>query len=93
MDCEFQRDELVRDSNWVVDIGDASAALRKVLSKYNYKNLDELPQFSGVNTTTEFMCRVVFDDMVAEFADQFDGALKVTIAESHTAWASYSGKL
>ncbi len=42
--------------NWVVDIGEASEVLGKVLRAYNFKNLDEL--FPEENTTTEFMCRV-----------------------------------
>jgi hypothetical protein len=40
----------------VVDIGEASELLGKILSKYNFKNLDEV--FPGENTTTEFMCKV-----------------------------------
>lgn len=44
--------------NWVVDIGEASEALGAVLRKYNFQNLDEV--FPGENTTTEFMCKVIF---------------------------------
>lgn len=56
VDAEFKTSELVDKSNWVVDIGAASTMLAEVLSKYNFKNLNEL--FPGQNTTTEFMCKV-----------------------------------
>lgn len=91
VDCEFICDDLVPRSNWVVDIGAASDALKKILSQYNYKNLDDLPQFAGENTTTEFMCKQVFDGMATEFEGKFQGKLKVRLAESHSAWASYVG--
>jgi hypothetical protein len=42
--------------NWVVDIGEASDVLGRVLKGYNFKNLDEV--FPDENTTTEFMCKV-----------------------------------
>lgn len=56
VDAEFKTSELVDKSNWVVDIGAASTMLAEVLSKYNFKNLNEI--FPGQNTTTEFMCKV-----------------------------------
>lgn len=56
VDAEFKTDALVDKSNWVVDIGAASSMLAEVLSKYNFKNLNEI--FPGQNTTTEFMCKV-----------------------------------
>lgn len=93
VDCEFICDELVSGSNWVIDIGYASTALKSVLSVYNYKNLDDLPQFSGLNTTTEFMCKQVFDGMRADVAGKFSGKVKVTLAESHTASASFTGSV
>jgi 6-pyruvoyltetrahydropterin/6-carboxytetrahydropterin synthase len=91
VDCEFQCDELVAGSNWVVDIGAASDALKKVLAAYNFQNLDALAQFSGQNTTTEFMCKQVFDGIAATISGAFKGSVKVTISESHAAWASYTG--
>jgi 6-pyruvoyl-tetrahydropterin synthase len=91
VDCEFVCEELVPRSNWVVDIGMASETLKKVLSKYDYKNLDDLPDLANQNTTTEYMCKTVFDDMSAAFHGKFSGQIKVRIAESHAAWASFTG--
>lgn len=91
VDVEFSCDELVPKLNWVVDIGEASSVLHKVVSKYNMKNLDELDELKGENTTTEFMCKKVFDGVADEYRGRFTGVVKVTLAESHKAWASFSG--
>ena len=45
----------------VVDIARAQEILKEALVPLNYRNLDELPQFKGMNTTTEFLTKYVFD--------------------------------
>ena len=44
-----------------MDIGRALEVLAEVLKPLHYANLDELPEFSGQLTTTEFLCRHIFD--------------------------------
>ena len=97
VDVEFRRRELDADSI-VVDIGRATEALREVLAALNYRNLDEVPDFAGRNTTTEFLAKTVFDRMRACIRDGQLGApaigiesLRVTLHESHVAWASFEG--
>lgn len=99
IDATFQRTELDADG-LVVDIGLASDTLRAVLAEFNFRNLDDEPTFAGRNTTTEFMARVVFDRLAAAIRDGRLGEggrglerLKVTLHESHIAWASYEGAL
>jgi 6-pyruvoyl-tetrahydropterin synthase len=99
VDLELQRPELDEDG-LVVDIGLASQALHEVLKELNYRNLDGEPTFTGVNTTTEFLARVVFDRIAERVAagDLGPGAaglsaLRVTLHESHVAAASYEGGL
>jgi 6-pyruvoyl-tetrahydropterin synthase len=99
IDATFQRTELDADG-LVVDIGLASDTLRSVLAEFNFRNLDDEPAFAGRNTTTEFMARVVFDRLAAAIRDGRLGEggrglerLKVTLHESHIAWASYGGAL
>lgn len=99
VDVEFRRATL-DDNNVVVDIGRASDALADIVSEFNFQNLDELPELHGENTTTEFMCKTVFSRMVDRIradalgpgASQID-SIKVTLHESHVAWASYEGRL
>src|SRR5437899_12188964 len=60
VDATFRRAELDAD-NIVVDIGLATRELRAVLDGLNYRNLDDEPAFTGVNTSTEFLAKVVAD--------------------------------
>ena len=99
VDLELRRPQLDADG-LVVDIGLASTALSEILGEFNYRNLDEMDAFSGRNTTTEFLARVVFDRMAQRISAGGLGetargltALRVTLHESHVAWASYEGKL
>jgi 6-pyruvoyl-tetrahydropterin synthase len=99
VDLELRRPALDADGI-VVDIGLATETLRGVLSDLNFRNLDEDPAFSGRNTTTEFMARVIFDRIAARIAAGALGPhaggltqMRVTLHESHVAWAAYEGTL
>jgi 6-pyruvoyl-tetrahydropterin synthase len=84
----------------VVDIGRALDVLKTVLDPLKYQNLDAMPQFKGINTTTEFLTKHVFDGM-AEAARKGglgrDGrelhTVRVTVAESPSARAWYEAPL
>ncbi|BCB76120.1 6-carboxytetrahydropterin synthase [Phytohabitans flavus] len=99
VDATFRRPELDAD-NIVVDIGLATAQLGEVLGDLNYRNLDDEPAFAGINTSTEFLAKVIADrlaDRVAagalgEGARGLSG-ITVTLHESHAAWASYERPL
>jgi 6-pyruvoyl-tetrahydropterin synthase len=75
--------------NLLIDIGLAKAELRRVLDTMDYHNLDELPEFAGQNTTTEYMaCRI--HTLLAEACHARRlAALRVTLRESPLAWAAY----
>jgi 6-pyruvoyl-tetrahydropterin synthase len=99
VDVAFFREELTGDGV-VVDIGRAGDALRRTLAPLNYKNLDDLPQFAGRNTTTEFLAKHVFDAMAQAAHDGELGPggegiarIRVTLHESHVARAWYEGGL
>jgi 6-pyruvoyl-tetrahydropterin synthase len=84
----------------VVDIGRATAILRETLEPLNYRNLDELPQFKGQNTTTEFLAKYLFDRLVERVSKDDLGrpaqevtSMRVTISESHVARAWYEGPI
>ena len=75
--------------NTVIDISLASGILGAVLDKFRYKNLDEMPEFKGKLTTTEFMARCIHDDVKDKASGRFNGKIGVTLGESHIAWATY----
>ena len=97
IDCEFRAERLTPD-NIVVDIGRACDTLKAVCGELSYRNLDEVEAFAGTNTTTEFLARHVFDRMSAaarggQLGPGSEGiaSIKVTLWESHIAWAAYEG--
>jgi len=99
VDVTFQRSALDSD-NLVIDIGLASDALKAILARYNYSNLDNVAEFAGQNTTTEFMARVIFERLaeaikagtLGETAHGIE-RIEVKLNESHIAWASFEGAL
>ena len=91
----------VLDTNGIViDIGRALDVLKATLQPINYCNLDDRPEFRGVNTTTEFLTKYIFDQLAAAArADQLGRpgselhAIRVTISESHIARAWYEAEI
>lgn len=97
VDVAFFREELTRH-NVVVDIGAALQVLHEILKPLAYRNLDDLPEFKGTLTTTEFLCRYIFDEMAKaarEGALGEDGKsldrIRVTLHETDLARAWYEG--
>jgi 6-pyruvoyl-tetrahydropterin synthase len=99
VDATFRRAALDAD-NIVVDIGRAAQELHAVVAELSYRNLDEEPDFAGMNTSTEALARVVADRLaervksgaLGDAARELEG-LVVTLHESHVAWASYERPL
>lgn len=97
VDLSFRRADLSA-ANIVVDIGAATGLLKEILGKVNFRNLDDLPEFAGQNTTTEFLARWIHAEVSRELKAGRLGAdgkavraLCVELGESHIAWASYEG--
>ena len=99
VDATFRRPELDPD-NIVVDIGRATDTLKGIVGALNYRNLDEVPEFAGVNTSTEFLAKHIADALAGAAGSGGLGAhaggltgIAVTLHESHVAWASYERDL
>ena len=85
------RAEQVDSNGIVVDIGLAAVQLRAVLARLEYRNLDDLPEFAGLITTTEVLAHAIADRL-ADWARTEPHpliSLTVTLRESPVAWASY----
>ncbi|KMO22259.1 6-pyruvoyl trahydropterin synthase family protein [Methylobacterium platani] len=99
VDVAFFRESLTADGV-VVDIGRAGEALKAVLAPLNYRNLDDLPDFAGTNTTTEFLCGHIHGAMAAAARAGALGPggegvsrIRVTLHESHLARAWFEAPL
>ena len=97
VDVAFYREKLTAQ-NVVVDIGAALDVLNKTLKPLGYQNLDALPQFKGHLTTTEFLCKYVFDAVAKAAREGALGAdgtglskLRVTLSETDLARATFEG--
>src|ERR1700754_4544066 len=99
VDATFRRTDLDAD-NIVVDIGLATQQLGAVLADLNYRNLDDDPAFEGINTSTEYLAKVIADRLadsvhageLGEGAHGLSG-ISVTLNESHVASAGYERSL
>ena len=92
--------ETLDDNGIVVDIGRAHEALKAALASLNYRNLDDLAELKGHNTTTEFLTKHIFERLAAaaragdlgRAPDQLK-SIRVTLSESHVACAWYEADL
>jgi len=100
VEIEFRREQL-DEFGLVCDIGRAITVLREVLAGFNYRNLDELPELAGRNTTTEFMAGEIFSRMKTRIAQGDLGpgtagalhSMRVVLRESPVAWAACDAHL
>lgn len=99
VDAAFVADTLDADGI-VIDIGRAHDALKAMLGPLNYRNLDDIPEFKGQNTTTEFLSKHIYDGLAkAARAGELGRpgrelkALRITLSKSHVARASYEAPL
>lgn len=89
--AEFASEQL-DEHGIVIDIGLATKLLAEVLEPLRFRNLDELEQFAGANTTTEALAKWMHGQLAGRLA-HFRGGLRVTLEESRTAWASYEAAI
>lgn len=100
VEMEVRRAQLDADG-LVCDIGRALATLKETLGTFNYRNLDELPEFRGRNTTTEFLAGEIFRRLKLRVAEGALGpgtagsltSLRIVVRESPVAWAAFEGPL
>lgn len=92
--------EGLSQNNVVVDIGRALEVLADVLRPLHYANLDEEPEFAGQLTTTEFLCRHIFERFaeavragrLGEGGEEI-ARIRVRLAETPNAAASFEGRV
>ena len=88
----------LNNKNVIMDIGKATDMLKSIISKYNYKNLDEIADLKDILTTTEFMAKKITEDIYDyliknnEPIDKLK-SIKIILKENHLASASYNKNL
>ena len=99
VEAEFRAEKL-DTLHLLVDIGLAKVELRKALDPIDYRNLDAEPVFAGLNTTTEYLCWYIHQQLAAALKAGKLGAqsgnvtsLKILLRESPNAWAAYEAEV
>jgi 6-pyruvoyltetrahydropterin/6-carboxytetrahydropterin synthase len=97
VEAELRRASLDVDGI-VCDIGHALDLLKAVLGEFDYRNLDELPEFRGRNTTTEFLAAEIHRRLARRIKEgglgsQTITSLRVVLRETPVAWAAYDAPL
>tara|TARA_B110000438_G_scaffold88297_1_gene87803 strand:- start:1639 stop:2040 length:402 start_codon:yes stop_codon:yes gene_type:complete len=98
VDAEFFA-EKVNKYNIIMDLGVVTDILSDVLKFYSYKNLDEVEEFKGIITSTEFLAKDIYDRICAKLKKNYHSdyqslnKLKITLTESNVAWASFEQEI
>ena len=98
VDAEFFA-EKVNKYNIIMDLGVVTDILSDVLKFYSYKNLDEVEDFKGIITSTEFLAKDIYDKICAKLKNDYLSdyqslnKLKITLTESNVAWASFEQEI
>jgi 6-pyruvoyltetrahydropterin/6-carboxytetrahydropterin synthase len=97
VEAELRRGALDADGI-VCDIGRALDLLKSIRGELDYRNLDEMAEFGGRNTTAEFLAGEIHRRLARRINEgalgtQAIAGLKVTLRENPAAWASYDAAL
>jgi 6-pyruvoyltetrahydropterin/6-carboxytetrahydropterin synthase len=97
VEAELRRASLDADGI-VCDIGRALDLLKGVLAEFDYRNLDEMAEFRGRNTTTEFLAGEIHKRLARRIGEGALGtreiaSLRVVLRENPVAWAACEAPL
>jgi len=78
------------ESGIAFDFADLKAALKSLADGLDHENLNELPQFEGVETSAENQARYFFEQLRARLPEPAaSGLVYARVWESPTQWAQY----
>ena len=73
---------------FLVDIVELQRAVDEIVDGVRERNLNELPEFAGLNPSLENFCRI-FHDRLAPHVERPDATLTVRLWENEHDWAAY----
>lgn len=85
--------EALDEYGLIVDFATAQSKLQDLLAMMCFKNLDEVPELEGKNTTTEFLCKYIHEEMCKAIKGLYTGRLSVTLRESPVAQTSFEAEV
>ena len=79
------------------DLGVLQRAVQDVVDDVHYRDLDEIPDFQGINTTAEVVAGYLHREIVQQVGARLRASgvrlLAVRVWESPLAWASYEAEI
>ena len=98
VDAEFFS-ENINKYNIIMDLGVVTDILSEVLKFYSYKNLDEIDEFKGIITSTEFLAKDIYNKICTKLKNNYYNdykllhKIKITLTESNIAWDSFEQEI
>ena len=98
VDAEFFSKK-VNEYNIIMDLGVVTNILAEVLKFYSYKNLDDIDEFKGIITSTEFLANDIYERICLklknDYLDDYHQLhkIKITLTESNVAWATFEQEI
>ena len=98
VDAEFFAKK-VNKYNIIMDLGVVTTILAEVLKFYSYKNLDDVDEFKGIITSTEFLAKDIYERICLrlknDYLDDYHQLhkIKITLTESNVAWAAFEQEI
>jgi len=98
VDAEFFAKK-VNKYNIIMDLGVVTTILAEVLKFYSYKNLDDIDDFKGIITSTEFLAKDIYERICLrlknDYLDDYHQLhkIKITLTESNVAWAAFEQEI
>jgi 6-pyruvoyltetrahydropterin/6-carboxytetrahydropterin synthase len=83
----------LRGDGTLCDISRLQATVGEIAGCLHYRNLDEVDELRGLNTTAEALARHFFDRVAATMAGQGVEWVRVRLWESPDAYAGYRGRV
>ena len=89
----------VNEYNIIMDLGVVTNILAEVLKFYSYKNLDDIDEFKGIITSTEFLAKDIYERICLrlknDYLDDYHQLhkIKITLTESNVAWAAFEQEI
>lgn len=77
---------------YLVDIVKIESELGALVDYYRDKLLNELPEFSGINTSIEHFSRILCQKLLQTIQPPGSGTLTVRLWENETCWAAWRQK-
>ena len=87
------RGERLKEDGTLYDIGQLSPAVEELAASLHYRDLNDVPDLAGVNTTAETVAHYCWDQLAPPLSGQGLDSLVVRIWESPQVYAAREGLL